>query len=401
MAREDDLLKYYKVPPEAALTSVPAAYTPVSPEERKRQVAELNQRVKENVERIQNSTEFRNFLIAMSRFHNYSWNNQMLIWLQNPDATHVAGYNTWRDLGRYVKAGGKGISILAPLGPTAATTWTRLTYDVSCAIKRSDKGWAIYDDQETLIEDGFKSYAEAARKLKEMGFVERKEMLSVNNFKVVHVFDISQTDGKPLPEFEVPVLTGEANPELFEGLLRLAKEQNITISFESKPSQNPEIKGSYMTPNQIWVRPEEAPAQQLKTLIHELSHHYSATVFRIPRADAETIAESSAYIVGAHYGFDTGVRSFPYVALWAKDAKTLHANMNSVQEVAERIIDTLEARKARLIPMTPSLKKKSPIEMDRERMEARYSLEEVKQMAKDRGLLTTGSKRDIIERIIK
>jgi len=337
----------YKVPPSEDFGSVP--YIPISPEERKRRVADLNQRVKDNVQRIQNSAEFRNFLIAMSRFHNYSWNNQMLIWLQQADATHVAGYNTWRDLGRFVKKGAQGIAILAPLGPTAAITWTRVTDNAIYSIRRSDKGWAIYDDNDNLVYDGFRSYAEAGRKLKEMGFVEHREMLGTHNFKVVHVFDISQTEGEELPQFDVPTLTGEANQELFEDLLQLTKEQNIDVSFEPKPKQNPGIKGSYMPPNQIWVRPEEEPAQQLKTLLHELSHHYSESVFSIPRADAETIAESSAYIVGAHYGFDTGVRSFPYVALWAKDEKTLNANMRSVQEVAEKIIDQLEERKTRLL----------------------------------------------------
>jgi len=337
---------YYKVPENLDV----APYVPISPEERKRRVAELNQRVKENVGRIQNSAEFRKFLIAMSRFHNYSWNNQMLIWLQRPDATHVAGYNTWRDLGRFVKQGQAGIAILAPLGPTAAITWTRATDNAVFSIRRSDKGWAIYDNNENLLHDGFRSYSEAGRKLKAMGFVEHREMLSAHNFKVVHVFDISQTEGEPLPEFDVPVLTGEANQELFDNLLQLGKEQNITISFDPEPHQDPRIKGSYMPPDHIWVRPEESPAQQLKTLLHELSHHYSESVFRIPRADAETIAESSAYIIGAHYGFDTGVRSFPYVALWAKDEKTLNANMRSVQEVAEKIIDTLEQRKTRLLP---------------------------------------------------
>ncbi len=80
------------------------------------------------------------------------------------------------------------------------------------------------------------------------------------------------------------------------------------------------IKGQY-SHGEIWVKPEEPRAQQLKTLIHEIAHYYSEGVFRIPRQDAETIAESGAYVVGAHFGFDTGVRSFPYVALWAQDRR--------------------------------------------------------------------------------
>lgn len=392
---EDELLKYYKVPTDD-LVSVPAVYTPISPEERKRRVAELNQQVKENVERIQNSAEFRKFLIAMSRFHNYSWNNQMLIWLQRPDATHVAGYNTWRDLGRFVKQGQAGITILAPLGPTSAVTWTRATDRVVYSIRRSDKGWAIYDDNGKLLHDGFRSYAEAGRKLKEMGFVEHREMLSAHNFKIVHVFDMSQTEGEPLPEFDIPALTGEANAVLWDDLLALAESQDLYVRFESKPTQDPGIKGSYEPPSLIWVRPEEAPAQQLKTLLHELAHHYTESVFHIPRADAETIAESAAYIVGAHHGFDTGVRSFPYVALWARDEKTLYANMKTVQEVSEKIIDLLERQRTRLIPMTSE----APPTKQIERAEMKYSAAEIREMACKHGI-TGDSKRDLCRKLIR
>ena len=90
------------------------------------------------------------------------------------------------------------------------------------------------------------------------------------------------------------------------------------------------------------MRPEEARAQQLKTLLHEMAHCYSEGVFRIPRRDAETIAESAAFAVGAHYGFDTGVRSFPYVALWSEDKKVLEQNLASIRKVATTIIEALE-----------------------------------------------------------
>jgi hypothetical protein len=136
-------------------------------------------------------------------------------------------------------------------------------------------------------------------------------------FKIVHVFDISQTEGKPLPEFEVPVLTGEVNEELFSKAVALAKKQGLTVSFEPRPHQDPAIKGQYFGKT-IWVKPDE------------------------PRADAETIAESAAYVVGAHYGFDTGVRSFPYVALWAKDKKVLEENLKAIRRVATTILEELE-----------------------------------------------------------
>jgi hypothetical protein len=155
------------------------------------------------------------------------------------------------------------------------------------------------------------------------------------------VSDLSQTEGEPLPEFEVPVLTGEVNQKLFSGLLDLMKSRGVRVSFEPRPHQNPEIKGQY-SHGEIWVKPDEPRAQQLKTLVHETAHYYSEGVFRIPRQDAETIAESAAYVVGAHYGFDTGVRSFPYVALWAQDKKVLDRNLSSIREVATAILGDLE-----------------------------------------------------------
>ena len=392
----EDLLKYYAVPPDAAMI-VPAT------EEQKRKVAELNQRVKENVLRIQNSSEFRDFLIAMSHFHNYSWNNQMLIWIQRPDATHVAGYNTWADLGRQVKAGEKGIAILAPLGLTSATSWIRVTDNTVYAIKRQDfaitKGWAIYNEHEDLVEGDFPSYAAAGRQLKEMGFVEHKQTLSVHNFKVVYVFDMSQTTGKPLPEFEVPILSGETNPVLFEQLLQLAKDEGVTVSFDPKDADSsPSTRGYYRPPKFIWIRPTELPAQQLNVISHELAHYFTEEVFKISRADAETIADSVAYIVDAHYGFDSGAHSFAYVALWARDEKTLHANLNTIQKVAEKIIDTLEARKTRLVPSVISNQAdKKTIE----EWEKKYSLQDLKRMAREKGFDISGTKREIIERILR
>ena len=153
--------------------------------------------------------------------------------------------------------------------------------------------------------------------------------------------DISQTDGEPLPEFEVPSLTGEANERLFDMVTALARSQGLDASFESRPYQDPAIKGTYSGKN-IWVRPEESRAQQLKTFLHEVAHYYSEGVFRIPRKDAETIAESAAFTVGVHFGFDSGVRSFSYVALWAEDKKVLEANLTAIRKVSTRIIDALE-----------------------------------------------------------
>ena len=271
-------------------------------------------RLKNGVEGIQDSSQFRLFLTTMSKFHIYSVGNMILIMLQEPNATHVAGFVTWKELGRWVKRGGKSISILAPRFPPRPTC-------LKCGAK-VPKGAGFCPKCGASVEEGEIEVAPAY-------------------FLVVSVFDISQTEGKPLPEFEVPVLTGDVNEELFAKLLNLMKAKSVPVGFESRPHLDPAVKGQYSPTTGIWVRPEEPRAQQLKSLAHEIAHYYSEGVFRIPRQDAETIAESAAFVVGAHYGFDSGVRSFPYVALWARDKKVLEKNLGDIRKVATTIIDSL------------------------------------------------------------
>jgi len=271
----------------------------IVPEEGERKIDAVLRQLKEGVEGIQNSEQFRTFLTTMAKFHEYSLGNQILIALQKPEATRVAGFQTWKNLGRFVKKGEAGIAILAPIMP---------------------------------------------RKQKKEDEEDEESPLSPVYFKVVHVFDVSQTEGQPLPEFEVPSLTGEANEELFTKALALAKGQGLEVSFDPMPSQDPGLKGFY-SGKKIWVKPDEPRAQQLKTLLHEMAHYYSEGVFRIPRADAETIAESAAFAVGAHFGFDSGIRSFPYVALWSQDPKVLKANLGSVRKVTSIMLEGLEDTK--------------------------------------------------------
>jgi hypothetical protein len=289
----------------------------VEPEVKERKIDAVLKQLKEGVENVQNSENFWQFLLAMSKFHDYSIGNLILIAIQKPDATRVAGFNTWKDLGRWVKKGEKGIAILAPVMPPRPTCPV-------CGAK----------------------IPRGARYCPQCGEpIEGQEAIEVTPayFKVVYVFDIDQTEGKPLPEFEVPVLTGEANEELFGKVLALARSEGLTVSFESRPYQDPSLKGQYFGKS-IWVRPEEPRAQQLKTLLHEVAHYYSEGVFMMPRRDAETIAESAAFAVGAHFGFDTGVRSFPYVALWAQDKKVLEQNLDAVRRVATRMIEGIEGK---------------------------------------------------------
>jgi len=306
-----DLVRFVDEPvPGYSLMMLPAV------EATERKIDAVLKQLKDGVESIQDSNQFRLFLTTMSKFHDYSIGNQILIMIQRKDATHVAGFTTWKDLGRWVRSGEKGIAILAPVLPPRPVC-------PQCGAK---------------IPKGAKYCPECGTTVGEI-----EAGAEVHFFKVVYVFDITQTEGKPLPEFEIPVLTGEVNEELFFKLMNLMEAKKVPVSFESRPHQDPAIKGQY-SPGQtggIWVRPEEPRAQQLKTLAHEIAHHYSEGVFHIPREDAETIAESAAFVVGAHYGFDTGVRSFPYVALWATDKKVLERNLDAIRKVAKAILDQL------------------------------------------------------------
>ncbi len=288
----------------------------VVPEEGERKIDIVMRQLKDGVEGIQDSAQFRLFLTTMSKFHDYSIGNLILIALQKPAATHVAGFTTWKDLGRWVNKGEKGIAILAPVLPPKP--------------KPEEKR-----EEEEEVE------------------------LTPVYFKVVHVFDISQTQGKPLPEFDVPALTGGANEELFAKALALAKAQGLEVSFESRPNQDSGIKGMY-SGKSIWVKGDEPRAQQLKSMLHELAHYYSEGVFRLPRRDAETIAESAAFAVGAHFGFDSGTRSFPYVALWAQDKKVLQANLASIRKVTAVMLEGLEKPQLSEGKLIPALKPFEP-----------------------------------------
>jgi len=288
----------------------------IEAEEGERKIDAVLRELKGGVDTIQQSDNFRLFLATMAKFHDYSIGNQILIMMQMEEATKVAGYNTWKDLGRQVKKGEKGIAIMAPImAPRAGCP------ECGAKIPRGSRYCPGCGHKVTIDEAGEAPVF----------------------FKAVSVFDISQTEGEPLPEFDVPALTGEVNEGLFANVMALARSQELEVSFEPKPGLDPAIKGFFsVTTRTIWVRPEEARSQQLKSLLHETGHYYSEGVFRLPRSDAETIAESAAYVVGAHYGFDSGTRSFPYVALWAKDEKVLKANLASIRKVATTMLEGLE-----------------------------------------------------------
>lgn len=246
-------------------------------------------RLEQAVGAIHDSDSFRRYLDVQSRFHHYSAGNTLLILAQRPDATHVAGFATWRALGRTVRRGEKGIRILVP-------------------IRRR---------READAEDDPPLY-----------------------FRSGSVFDIAQTEGEPLPQIEVPVLAGEEGQAVYGRLHTLAHAEGLSI--EHATGDLDEHTMGYYQPGlkRIVVR-EAAPLQMAKTLAHELAHHFSAAKSSSP--ENETIAEACAYVVCAHFGLDTGERSFPYVATWSRDPKILKGVMATIQQVSAAMIDQLEA----------------------------------------------------------
>jgi hypothetical protein len=250
-------------------------------------------RLEQAVGAIQDSETFRAYLDVQARFHHYSPNNAALILMQRPDATRVAGYNDWLRMHRYVRRGEKAIKIIVPM--------FRRTID------------------------------------EETGEESRHVFFGVGN-----VFDASQTDGEPLPAIDVPVLEGAAGEELYSLLSGVVHREGLQL--EQRPELPGEMMGFYERGSNRIVLRLAAQLQMTKTVAHELAHHFAAHTSSDP--ESETTAESVAYVVLAHYGLDSGVRSFPYIAVWSRDRKVLQQAMGTIQKTSATIIDGVEQQQA-------------------------------------------------------
>ncbi len=259
---------------------------------------DLIKKLEEGFQQVQKSDAYRSYLDTISRFHKYSISNTMLIWVQCPNATHVAGFHTWLSLGRHVRKGEKGIRIFAPM-PYRRTASTP-------------------DEQTGVAED---------------------EEISGLRFRAVSVFDISQTDGTDLPEPPVTLLSGD-DTSLWLSLETLARTEHLSIDRKPGRGGAHEANGWYdRTGRQIWVDPGLAPVMSAKTLCHEIAHHYAEHIDS--RQEHETIAESVAYVVLGHFGIDAGDYSFGYLASWS-DVATFRAKLADIQTIAGQIIDRIE-----------------------------------------------------------
>jgi antirestriction protein ArdC len=237
---------------------------------------------------IASGDDWKRMLQVVSKFHRYSFNNHLMIFLQRPDATVVAGFNRWKSLGRFVKKGEKGIAIFAP-----------------CKYK-------------TKIEtdDG-----------------DEKTLQQIRGFRVVHVFDISQTEGEELPDLDAvrpKLLDADAPEGIWEALTAHADSIGYEVIRHQRGSENGYCD---FLNKQIAVRPDVSTAQAVKTLIHELGHALLHGEGRVAsREIAEVEVESVAFIVCDALGLDSADYSFPYVTRWAEGSTDL------VKETAERTI---------------------------------------------------------------
>jgi antirestriction protein ArdC len=282
-------------------------------EQREAKLRELHDTLTRQVETLTSSDGWQAMLRAAARFHQYSPSNVLLITAQRPDATHVAGLRTWNALGRHVRRGEKGIAILAPRLARAAPAEAAATPEPSEPV---DPG--------------------PGAKL-------------LRGFLVVHVFDVGQTDGEPLPVVEPQLLDGEVPPQLWGGLAQVAETQGYAL--ERGPCSGANGWTDFAR-RVIRVRDDVSPRQACKTLAHELGHAMADHEHRFTdvlaaggcRGIAEVEAESIAYLVLANQGVPTDDYSVPYVAGWANgQPHLLRSSMDTSLSTAHRINDQLNA----------------------------------------------------------
>ena len=294
------------------------------------EIDEMIQRIDEGVNAVFESEKYKEYLKFASKFTDYSARNTMLISLQRPDATLVAAYGKWKQLGRQVEKGETGISILAPV-----TYKTNNILEVERPAV-DEFGNQLYND------DGTEKIETVEKPMTGLAF------------KKVYVFDVSQTSGKEIPE-PVGELTGDVDAGRKEAVFAaLKKVTGIDIEFRDIKGG---AKGYYSAAkNEIVIKSGMSDAQTLKTAFHEAAHNLlhdpdkKIVTAKSPRNEKEVQAESVAFMVAEKFGLDTSEYSFPYIASWS-DGKQLEQLKNSLQEIqaaAKKISDEIESELLKL-----------------------------------------------------
>ena len=295
------------------------------------QMKEITERLEQGVKEMFTSEMYTKYLQTMSQFHNYSFNNTLLIAMQKPDATLVAGYQAWqKKFKRQVKRGEKGIQIIAP-----------------APIREKEQVEKFDPETHELI-------------LRPDGQPETEEVVHViPRFRVTTVFDVSQTYGEPLPELATPELMG--NVENYEIFMQAIREVSpVPIRFDGIKGES---KGFYSNTNkEIVIREGMSESQTMKTAVHEVTHaklHDRDIMEELgdkkDKMTREVEAESVAYTVCQYFGLDTSDYSFPYIAGWSSDRemKELRTSMDTVRKTAGEFIDNMTEVMQRLLREQP------------------------------------------------
>ena len=294
----------------------------------KERIKEITAGIEKGIQELFESDRYRNYLTTMSRFHRYSLNNVMLIHAQKPDATLVAGFNKWKNsFGRHVKKGEKGIQILAPTPYKIKQEEQKLDPDTKLPLL-DENGEPVTEEKEVTIP----------------------------MFKVVSVFDVSQTDGRPLPQIS-STLTGDvAEYEVF--LEALHRTSPVPISFQA---MEPGMDGYFAPKKQkIFLREGMSQVQTICAAVHEIAHSKLHDYEHMTELadDGETIlvpgeksrnteeveAESISYAVCQYFGIETADNSFGYIATWSqgKELKELRASLETINKTSSELISGIE-----------------------------------------------------------
>ena len=294
----------------------------------KDRMREIVDSIENGIKELFESDKYRKYLATMSRFHRYSVNNTMLIYMQRPDATHVAGFNKWRDqFGRNVLKGEKGIRIIAPTPYKKKVEEIKTDPETNAPVLDAD-GKAIIEEKE----------------------------LRIPMFKVVSVFDVSQTSGKPLPQLAADLSGNVQQYEVFMEALRRASP----VPMEIKPVARDTDGFFSIKAQSITIRAGMSEVQTVCAAVHEIAHaklhdyeHMTeladdGETILVPgeksRNTEEVEAESISYAVCQYYGIETGENSFGYIATWSKgkELKELRASLETINKTASELITDID-----------------------------------------------------------
>ena len=327
-------------------------------ENQKDRLKEITDRLEQGILEVFESERYKEYLRVMSRFHHYSFNNTMLIALQKPDASLIAGFSAWKNShGRTVKKGEKGIRIIAPAPFKVKQEMEKLDPKNNMPLVGAD-GKAVTEETE----------------------------ITIPAYKVVSVFDVSQTEGKELPSIGVNKLTGDVS-RYEDFFTALKKASPVPIALEH-------IEGSahgyyHLTEKRIAIDDNMSELQTLKTAIHEIAHAKLHDIdLNAPKEEKENHpnqrtreveAESVAYTVCRHYGLDTSDYSFGYVAGWSsgKELYELKGSLETIRLAASELIDSIDGHFKELQRERENelLGKEAEPTLQEEKQEAAYLLE--------------------------